>query len=161
MSTARARKRGFTIIEAVVALALTGVTIAGVLRGVGALSLSQSKLLDRETSQRLAIDKYNEICGIQDFTTPSGDFTDRYDNKYVWEMTLTQVSTNSIPINSQTSGQTTSTSSQITSTNLETLKVTVHPQTSSDPNDDVSISGLVYVPSQTDTTAAPTGGTTG
>jgi type II secretory pathway pseudopilin PulG len=55
MSTGRA-KRGFTIVEALMAVALTGVTIAGVLGGIGALSKNQSKMLEHEKMQRLAVD---------------------------------------------------------------------------------------------------------
>jgi hypothetical protein len=99
------------------------------------------------------------IMGIQDFTTPSGDFKDRSEDKYVWEMTLSQVSPSAIPINSQTSGTSTVQASQLTSTNLDMLKVTVHPSASTQTQDQVSVTGLVYVPSDTSTTTPAAGGT--
>jgi type II secretory pathway pseudopilin PulG len=136
MYTARGKRQGFTVIEAVVSLALAGVGIAATLTGIGSLSHAQAIMLQTERMQRLASDKFHEILATQDFTTPNGDFQDRNDNQDVWEMT---VSTSSI-------------------TNLSTLKVTVHPTGSDSQNDQTSVSGLVFQPPQTTTTAPTAGG---
>ena len=134
MSTARS-KRGFTIIEAVVAIALTAVTIVGALGGIRAMTRGETIRLETEYQRRLTLEKYQEILATQDFTTASGDFSDRNDTKYTWEM-----STNPTSI-----------------TNLVTLTVKVHPTDSSETKDVYSVSGLVYQAPQTTTTGAAIG----
>ena len=145
MFTARSRRRGFTLVEVLVAVALTGIGIASVISAIGAMTKSQTRMLQTSRMQRLATEKFEEIVAIQDFTTPSGDFTDRNDNAYTWEMTTSPVS-----IQSSNSTQ-----------NLVSLSVTVHPSSDTDAKDGMTVTGLVYQQPQTTTTttpAAPTGG---
>lgn len=134
MSTART-KRAFTIIEATMSIALASIGIVSALVGIAAMTKNEAAMMDSERIRRLAAEKYQEIAAIQDFTTPSGDFQDRNEGRYVWEM-----STNPTSI-----------------TNLSYLSVTVHPSGDSNTQDQYTLTGLVYVPPQTTTTGA-TGG---
>ena len=133
MSIAR-NKRGFTIIEAIVSIALTAVTIVGALGAIRAMTRSETIRMDTEYERRLAVEKYQEIVAIQDFTTASGDFNDRNDSRYVWEMSTTPTSI----------------------TNLVTLTIKVHPTDSQEPKDEYTVSGLIYQAPQTSTTGTPT-----
>jgi len=128
-------KRGFTILEAMVSLALTAVTIVGALGAIRAMTRSETIRMDTEYERRLAMEKYHEIVAVQDFTTASGDFNDRNDSHYAWEMSTTPTSI----------------------TNLVTLTVKVHPTDSNETKDQVTVSGLIYQAPQTTTTGTPTG----
>lgn len=160
MFTGPRLRRGFTIIEALVSAALTGVGVAAAILGIRSLTRTATHMFDYQKEQRLAIEKYHEITAVQDFTTPSGDFVDHFDNNYVWEM-----QTN--PVTLQTA---TNTSTQ----NLVRLQVTVHPSNGGDPSDKFTLEGLVYIPPQSGSAAPgaanggggaggarPGGGTTG
>ncbi|MFZ4508339.1 MAG: prepilin-type N-terminal cleavage/methylation domain-containing protein [Fimbriimonas sp.] len=86
----RGSRRGFTLIEVVVSLLLLGVGIVGVLGGLSAITQSESRLEDRETMDRLAIDKLEELLatGDVDSATLSGDFSDRAENRFTWSATV-------------------------------------------------------------------------
>src|SRR4051794_38471747 len=87
MFTARnKRSKGFTIIEALVALTLAGIGVAGAIEGIRSLTKSQTRMLEGEHMHRLAFEKYQEIIATQDLTTPSGDFGDRNESGFTWEM---------------------------------------------------------------------------
>ena len=135
----RAKRRGFTVMEALVSLTLAGIGIAGTVGAISSLTHSQVLILQQDKMLRLANDKYQEIRAIQDFNTASGDFTDRNENGYVWRM-----DTNTTSI-----------------TNLSTLKVTVSMSNPGTNAPEYSVSGLVFIPPQQTTTPGTTGTTGG
>jgi len=135
------RKAGFTLIEALVAALLTGVGVVAALQGIGAMSRNQSSLITKERMHRLAVEKYQEIISIQDFTTPNGDFTDRSESRYLWQMQSNPVT---LPNSTSTASTPQTAATQSNAGQLEMLTVTVHPTTSSAPKDSESVSGLVW-----------------
>ncbi|HEY3780830.1 MAG TPA: prepilin-type N-terminal cleavage/methylation domain-containing protein [Fimbriimonadaceae bacterium] len=137
----RRRKAGFTLIEALVAVALTGVGVVAALKGVAAMSSNQSKLITKERMHALAVEKYQEIIAIQDFATPNGDFTDHNESRYLWQMTLNPVTLPSSTTNSTTAQTATQ---QSNAGQLNMLTVSVHPTNSSSPNQTESVSGVVW-----------------
>lgn len=83
----RANRRGFTLIEAVVSLALVAIGVVGAMRALGGLTQSDRELRDRERMQRLAIQKYDELLGTGALSnaSQSGDFQDRNVANYTWK----------------------------------------------------------------------------
>lgn len=135
MSTGSRKSRGFTLIEALVATALLSIGIVGVLTALGAMAKSEAQARDRETMQRLAFQKYDEILATsQDIAAPqNGDFTDRNERRYVWSMEETPTGVD----------------------NLDAVTVTVRPANDNSSNAlAAEASGLVYVPPTT--TGGPT-----
>jgi len=83
------RKRGFTMVEAIVSIALAGFGVAAVVGALGSISLAEANALEREHMQRLAGDKYDELIATGDYQTEtSGNFEDRGDNEYDWSADL-------------------------------------------------------------------------
>lgn len=157
-----AKKRGFTVIEAVVAAILTGVGVVASLQAISSLTRSDAIMIDREQMLRLAQEKYDEIVATQDFSTAAGDFSDRGITDYSWQMTTSPITLPSnANITSTTSTSTSAAAATATSQNLDTLSVTVSPSNSSDTSNQQTISGLVFIPPQSTTVAAPGAGTGG
>lgn len=76
------------------AAALTGLGVAGVVQGLGAMNLAQAKLSEKERMFRLAQSKLDELIVSKEYQTASdGDFTDRSENRYTW---VIQVDTTSV-----------------------------------------------------------------
>lgn len=85
--SARGVKAGFSLIEALVALVITGVGIAGILGAFGSTQRSEALSLRAEKMQRLAKAKLDEILATRDFNTESGDFSLDGEPNFVWSMT--------------------------------------------------------------------------
>ncbi|HZH97617.1 MAG TPA: prepilin-type N-terminal cleavage/methylation domain-containing protein [Fimbriimonadaceae bacterium] len=81
-------RRGFTLVEALVAVALTAIGVVAVLQGMAALTKAEAMMIEKERMQKLALDKYNEIAGTSDRLTTTGDFSDRNENRYSWSATV-------------------------------------------------------------------------
>jgi type II secretory pathway pseudopilin PulG len=86
MSSRRARS-GFSLVEALVAVALVGGGIASVVTALGATDRTEAKVLGAERLQRLAQQKLDEIVATEDYNTTSGDFSDEGANGFEWTMT--------------------------------------------------------------------------
>lgn len=135
-----AKKSGFTLIEAVVSVALVGVGVVSTLNALSAIGKSDSQVRLRERMQRLAIDKCDELIATGALTnaTQSGDFKDRNLDGYIWQATVTPGSV----------------------TNLDSIQVIVSQ--SDDPNGITEeVDTLRYTPPATTTvpaTATTTGG---
>jgi prepilin-type N-terminal cleavage/methylation domain-containing protein len=127
-------KRGFTLIEALVAVAIASTGIVAALGGLSSLNAAEVRLLDKEQMNRLAFEKYDELVATQSFSSTNGDFTDRNENRFNWNST---VSTTGVD-------------------NLSVLTVTVSPVDNSDLQE--TVNGLVFQPPQTTTTAAGAAG---
>lgn len=139
MSNARLRKlrSGFTLLEALAAVALLGVGIVGSVSAFGTVIQTEDRARQREHMQRLAEDKLAELMATGQATTSSnGDFQDQNEPNYTWRL---EVNTSGI-------------------TDLNSVTLTVER---SNNNDKARLDTLVYVPPTTSTTAGSTGGTTG
>ncbi len=79
------RRRGFTMVEAIVSIALAGFGVAAVVGALGSINLAEANALEREHMQRLAVDKYDELIATGDYQTEtSGNFQDRGEDSYDW-----------------------------------------------------------------------------
>ena len=151
------RKRGFTVLEGLVALLLTAVGVGSVVMAIGGLMKTESKMENKERELRLASEKYQEIIALADFTTPSGDFTDRSDSNHLWDMTATPITLPQSSTSNSVGGNAATAANQ---GQLLMLTVTVRPSTSSSASDKESVTGVVWeTPAALNgTTASPTGG---
>lgn len=85
MSTAS--NRGFTLVEALVAIMLVGIGVVGAMRGFAVLGRTEASVRETERMQRLALQKYDELVGLGETTTAqSGDFQDREETRYTWSL---------------------------------------------------------------------------
>ncbi|MHB8637285.1 MAG: prepilin-type N-terminal cleavage/methylation domain-containing protein [Fimbriimonadaceae bacterium] len=141
--------RGFTLIEVLAAAALAGIGIAGCMGALGSIQHAEAIGREREALMNLATEKYDEIVATTDLTQAnslSGDFTDRNDNVHTWVASTSTVNTSS-------NSGVTNTATATASTTVDSLSVTVHSNT--DSKVAYTVTGLVYVPPTTATTAAP------
>lgn len=127
--------KGFTLIEVLVATVLMAVGITACLMTMGALESGELKQEKSVSIHELAQRKFNEVMATVDLTQggSSGDFSDWNLPDYRWSAAVNSTGT----------------------TNLDQLDVTV--QSSQDTTRSVTITGLVYVPSQTGTTTTNSG----
>lgn len=78
-------RRGFTLLEALVALVLATVGVASVVKAIGALTQAQAKMQAVERLQDLAAYKYQELIATGDYATiTEGDFQDQGLPDYRW-----------------------------------------------------------------------------
>jgi prepilin-type N-terminal cleavage/methylation domain-containing protein len=86
----RGFSKGFTLIEALAAVAILGVGISGVMMAMSSVVRSESRAREIETMHRLAMDKLTELRAVTDtFAAPdSGDFSDRGLPSFEWQMTV-------------------------------------------------------------------------
>lgn len=82
----KTKARGFTLIEAIASIALVGIGIASCMAGLAAMAKNDRLIVERETLQRLATQKYDEVIstGLIDSAELSGDFSDQGQEKYEW-----------------------------------------------------------------------------
>lgn len=81
-------RRGFTLIEALVALVLAGGGIAALFTAMGYTDKVEAQILLSERMQRLAREKLQEIIGTQDWNAQSGDFSDSGSPGFSWTLTV-------------------------------------------------------------------------
>jgi type II secretory pathway pseudopilin PulG len=81
------QQRAFTLIEAMVSAAITGLAVAGLLGAIGQIHRTNARIIDKERMQRLAYEKIQEIIATEDYNTGSGDFSDR-NLPFSWESVL-------------------------------------------------------------------------
>ena len=134
MKTKKTKKsrRGFTLVEVLVATVLVAIAVTGVMGGIGALTSAQAKARDADLLQKLAAEKINDLSTLTDPTTigSSGDFSDRNYPDVTW-------------------------TADIESTNITNVdEVTI---TASRGKVSQSLMTMVYVPPQTGTTTTATG----
>lgn len=80
-------KRGFSLIEVLVSIALAALVITAVMGGIGVFAKNSAKAIESETLQRLAYEKLQEIIATNDYNTTQGDYSER-DIPYSWEASL-------------------------------------------------------------------------
>ncbi|HXH60058.1 MAG TPA: prepilin-type N-terminal cleavage/methylation domain-containing protein [Fimbriimonadaceae bacterium] len=80
-----ARKKGFTLVEVMVAVVLVGIAVSALSSGLGSLTAAFRRSIENEALDRLANEKFDELVATGDWVTASyGDFTgDRYSD-YSW-----------------------------------------------------------------------------
>jgi len=125
------RKRGFTLIEMLVAVVLLGVGIAGVMSGFSRLARTEWQVRESELMMRLATNKLEELTATGDILTDgqTGDFTDEDNPDFHWSTKL------------EASGV----------TDLQIATITVTAGASRDARS-TSLSTLIYQPPTTGTT---------
>ena len=128
-------RRGFTLIEVLVAIVLVGIAVSALSTSLGAMTNAYRRGMERETLQSLAQEKLDELIGTGDWTTlTNGSFDgDRYAD-FTWTLET----------------QTT------TIENLEYLKLTVTRQ-SFGRTDTALTDGRAYRTNATTTTTPPGG----
>ncbi len=132
-----ARKRqGFTLVEALVAVAILGGGIALVMGGFAAVARAEFRAREVEQMHRLAVDKYEELRAITDtfVDEESGDFSDRGFPDYTWSSAVEPTGI----------------------TDLDSVTVTVQRTGGDSSSPTAEISGLVFdAPEPVATGAAP------
>lgn len=83
-----ARRRGFTIVEALVATVLTGIGVAAAVNGLASLTKAQALALERERMNRLAVMKLDELIATGQITNVGGTFEEMGENRYLWEASV-------------------------------------------------------------------------
>lgn len=115
------KRRGFTMVEAIISIALAGFGVAAVVGAMGSINLAEANALERERMYQLAIDKFDELVATRDYNLEtSGDFEDRSEPNFEWSCEVTQTGVEG----------------------LDELSLTVSRST--DREAEVTISGLLY-----------------
>lgn len=80
-----AARRGFTVVEALVAATLLGVGIAATVSGLAAVTRAYSRMEDRGRVTELAQSKYDELVATGEWqTASSGSFDDPANSNFGW-----------------------------------------------------------------------------
>lgn len=84
------RRRGYTLIEALVAVAVAAIGITASLGAMSALNKGELRARERETMQRLAFEKYDDAVATHDYTLAplSGDFADHNLPNYSYRLEI-------------------------------------------------------------------------
>jgi prepilin-type N-terminal cleavage/methylation domain-containing protein len=80
------KRRGFTLVEALVSVVIVSVGIGACLGTMGAIARAQSRAADTEEMQRLAVRKYDELTATNASGSSSdqGDFQELGEPRFVW-----------------------------------------------------------------------------
>jgi type II secretion system protein I len=82
----RGSKAGFSLIEALVAAALTAIAITALMGSLSAVTQAYSRIDEREQLNLLAQEKLDEVLALGDAaTSQSGDFTEEGVEGFFWE----------------------------------------------------------------------------
>jgi Tfp pilus assembly protein PilV len=82
----KGRSRGFSLIEAIASVLLIAIGIVVLVDGLNAFGRSQTRALDAEKMQLLALRKYDEIAAMGALPSgqASGDFADAGEPDFKW-----------------------------------------------------------------------------
>jgi prepilin-type N-terminal cleavage/methylation domain-containing protein len=88
MSNARRLRRGFTLIEALVATVILGIGISAVLTAISSVTRAEARAREQDFVQLLAERKYEELVATEaDLSAPTdGNFEDEGVFGYRWNM---------------------------------------------------------------------------
>ncbi|MCX6341988.1 MAG: prepilin-type N-terminal cleavage/methylation domain-containing protein [Fimbriimonadales bacterium] len=128
MNNVRQVKKGFTLVEVVVSVALLAIGIVVSLGSLSAMTKTEVKLRKTEEMNRLAVQKIEEVLAVGNATTAetSGTFDDYGYTGYEWSLDVAPSGTE----------------------NLDTIRVTV-TEASANSSAGVSVSSLLYTPPNT------------
>lgn len=128
MNNVRQIKKGFTLVEVVVSVALLAIGIVVSLGSLSAMTKTEVKLRKTEEMNRLAVQKIEEVLAVGNATTAetSGTFDDYGYTGYEWSLEVAPSGTE----------------------NLDTIRVTV-TEASANSSAGVSVSSLLYTPPST------------
>lgn len=128
MNNVRQVKKGFTLVEVVVSVALLAIGIVVSLGSLSAMTKTEVKLRKTEEMNRLAVQKIEEVLAVGNATTAetSGTFDDYGYTGYEWSLEVAPSGTE----------------------NLDTIRVTV-TEASANFSAGVSVSSLLYTPPST------------
>ncbi|MFY7883161.1 MAG: type IV pilus modification PilV family protein [Fimbriimonas sp.] len=128
MNNVRQVKKGFTLVEVVVSVALLAIGIVVSLGSLSAMTKTEVKLRKTEEMNRLAVQKIEEVLAVGNATTAetSGTFDDYGYTGYEWSLEVAPSGTE----------------------NLDTIRVTV-TEASANSSAGVSVSSLLYTPPST------------
>lgn len=119
------RRRGFTLIEVMVAVALISLGITVGLGAIAAMGRTEGLVLERERMQRLAVGKLDELIATGDYeTVAQGDFQEQGEPGYEWS------------IETEPSGI----------ENLDAVTVTVQPAGQGRADNEIRVRSLAYRP---------------
>jgi prepilin-type N-terminal cleavage/methylation domain-containing protein len=95
-----AHSRGFTLVEALVCVALISGGIAICMTTLSAISRAEIRVSDRETMQRLAVRKYDELIILGTLTSGelSGDFAEIGESRFQWRADRSQSSVGNLDV---------------------------------------------------------------
>lgn len=90
MSNARQAKRGFTLVEVIVATALLGIGIAFSMGALGAMTATENKVRMSEKLNRLAVLKLEQVLAEGNIETAQtdGDFQDFNEPGFSWTLAV-------------------------------------------------------------------------
>ena len=128
MNNVRQVKKGFTLVEVVVSVALLAIGIVVSLGSLSAMTKTEVKLRKTEEMNRLAVQKIDEVLAVGNATKAetSGTFDDYGYTGYEWSLEVAPSGTE----------------------NLDTIRVTV-TEASANSSAGVSVSSLLYTPPST------------
>jgi prepilin-type N-terminal cleavage/methylation domain-containing protein len=128
LNNVRQVKKGFTLVEVVVSVALLAIGIVVALGSLSAMTKTEVKLRKTEEMNRLAVQKIEEVLAVGNATTAetSGTFDDYGYTGYEWSLEVAPSGTE----------------------NLDTVRVTV-TETLANSSSGVSVSSLLYTPPST------------
>jgi prepilin-type N-terminal cleavage/methylation domain-containing protein len=128
LNNVRQVKKGFTLVEVVVSVALLAIGIVVSLGSLSAMTKTEFKLRKTEEMNRLAVQKIEEVLAVGNATTAetSGTFDDYGYTGYEWSLEVAPSGTE----------------------NLDTIRVTV-TEASANSSAGVSVSSLLYTPPST------------
>jgi prepilin-type N-terminal cleavage/methylation domain-containing protein len=128
LNNVRQVKKGFTLVEVVVSVALLAIGIVVSLGSLSAMTKTEVKLRKTEEMNRLAVQKIEEVLAVGNATTAetSGTFDDYGYTGYEWSLEVAPSGTE----------------------NLDTVRVNV-TEASANSSSGVSVSSLLYTPPST------------
>ena len=128
LNNVRQVKKGFTLVEVVVSVALLAIGIVVSLGSLSAMTKTEVKLRKTEEMNRLAVQKIEEVLAVGNATKAetSGTFDDYGYTGYEWSLEVAPSGTE----------------------NLDTIRVTV-TEASANSSAGVSVSSLLYTPPST------------
>ena len=128
LNNVRQVKKGFTLVEVVVSVALLAIGIVVSLGSLSAMTKTEVKLRKTEEMNRLAVQKIEEVLAVGNAATAetSGTFDDYGYTGYEWSLEVAPSGTE----------------------NLDTIRVTV-TEASANSSAGVSVSSLLYTPPST------------
>jgi len=85
LAIASSAKRGFTLVEALVAVVLAGVGIVAAVQGISSTAKAQALMTEKERMLRLASQQFDDLIATGQTTSMGGTFADLGEDRYLWD----------------------------------------------------------------------------